>query len=281
MKISIITVCFNDLEGLKRTLTSIDRLECTDYELIIQDGGSTDGSVKYAEEWKSEHEDFLKENGIRVNLESTRDGGVFYGMNKAVEYAEGDYCIFMNSGDSFYDKFVLNNFLAVNPTADIYTGIAASHKNNKVEPWYPFAKNAVNLLSFWENGSLSHQSSFIKTSLMKKNLYDTKFRIGADTKFFMKTLLLDHVSYQPLYFMVSNFMSDGMSSDPQKATEERNAIMVDLFGKEVFQEIKKLTKSDWNHVIKQVDGNSKLGKLVAKVVLLMLTVRKSFLKIKR
>ena len=55
MKISIITVCFNDLEGLKRTLTSIDRLECTNYELIIQDGGSTDGSVKYAEEWKSEH----------------------------------------------------------------------------------------------------------------------------------------------------------------------------------------------------------------------------------
>ena len=114
-----------------------------------------------------------------------------------------------------------------------------------------------------------------------KNLYDTKFRIGADTKFFMKTLLIDHVSYQPLYFMVSNFMSDGMSSDPQKATEERNAIMVDLFGKEVFQEIKKLAKCDWNHVIKQVDGNSKFGKLVAKVVLLMLTVRKSFLKIKR
>ena len=81
--------------------------------------------------------------------------------------------------------------------------------------------------------------------------------------------------------MVSNFMSDGMSSDPQKATEERNAIMVDLFGKEVFQEIKKLAKCDWNHVIKQVDGNSKFGKLVAKVVLLMLTVRKSFLKIKR
>ena len=281
MKISIITVCFNDLEGLKRTLTSIDCLECTDYELIFQDGGSTDGSVEYAKEWKVKHEFFLKENNIRVHLESTRDGGVFYGMNKALEYAEGDYCIFMNSGDSFYDKYVLNNFLAINPTADIYTGIAASHKNNKVEPWYPFAKNAVNLLSFWENGSLSHQSSFIKTSLMKENLYDTKFRIGADTKFFMKTLLIDHVSYQPLYFIVSNFMSDGMSSDTKKATNERNAIMVELFGEEVFRKIKRLAKNDWNHIIKEVDGNSKFGILVAKVVLLMLSVRKCFLKVKR
>lgn len=281
MKISIITVCFNDLVGLKRTLASINRLESTDYELIFQDGGSTDGSVEYAKEWKVKHEFFLKENNIRVHLESTRDGGVFYGMNKALEYAEGDYCIFMNSGDSFYDKYVLNNFLAINPTADIYTGIAASHKNNKVEPWYPFAKNAVNLLSFWENGSLSHQSSFIKTSLMKENLYDTKFRIGADTKFFMKTLLIDHVSYQPLYFIVSNFMSDGMSSDTKKATNERNAIMVELFGEEVFRKIKRLAKNDWNHIIKEVDGNSKFGKLVAKVVLLMLSVRKCFLKVKR
>lgn len=281
MKISIITVCFNDLEGLKRTLYSIDRLESTDYELIIQDGGSTDGSVEYFVEWRKQHCQFFKDKDIRVHYESIQDGGVFYGMNKAIGYIEGDYCIFMNSGDSFYDKYVLNNFLSINPTADIYTGIAASHKNNKVEPWYPFAKNAVNLLSFWEQGSLSHQSSFIKASLMKQNLYDTKFRIGADTKFFMKSLLINHATYQPLYFFVSNFMSDGMSSDTQKAIAERNAIMVDLFGEKVFKDLQLMANRNWEHIIKQVDGNSKFGKMVAKIVLYLIVIRKCFLKIKR
>ena len=281
MKISIITVCFNDLEGLKRTLSSIDRLESTDYELIIQDGGSTDGSVEYFAEWRKQHGQFFEDHDIRVHYESIRDGGVFYGMNKAIGYIEGDYCIFMNSGDSFYDKYVLSNFLAINPTADIYTGIAASHKDKKVEPWYPYAKNAVNLLSFWECGSLSHQSSFIKVSLMKKNLYDTQFRIGADTKFFMKSLLIDHATYQPIYFLVSNFMSDGMSSDSMKANAERNAIMIDLFGEKVFKDLQLMANHDWNHIIKQVDGNSKFGKMVAKIVLFLIIIRKCFLKIKR
>ena len=116
---------------------------------------------------------------------------------------------------------------------------------------------------------------------MKKNLYDTQFRIGADTKFFMKSLLIDHATYQPIYFLVSNFMSDGMSSDSMKANAERNAIMIDLFGEKVFKDLQLMANHDWNHIIKQVDGNSKFGKMVAKIVLFLIIIRKCFLKIKR
>lgn len=270
MKISIITVCFNDKEGAIRTMNSIRNQTSHQYELIVMDGGSTDGSVEV----------FHSNSDIITVFESKKDGGVFYAMNDAVNCATGDYCIFMNSGDWFYDEYVLENFINQNPISDIYTGITATHKNNKAQPWYPFKQNAVNILSFWKYGSLSHQSSFIKTSLMKELMYDTKFHIGADTKFFMEALLIHHASYQPLHFMVSNFMSDGMSSDPIKAEQERNAILEDLFGKGIFSKIEVQLTNDWDNVISQVDPNSKFGRLASCVIRSLLSVRKLFHKFK-
>ena len=91
MKYSIITINYNHIEGLKRTIDSVISQTSSNYEYIIIDGGSTDGSVNIIKEYK-EH---------LVYWISEKDNGVYHAMNKGVAQAQGDYCIFMNSGDCF------------------------------------------------------------------------------------------------------------------------------------------------------------------------------------
>ena len=99
MKYSIITINYNHIEGLKRTIDSVISQTSSNYEYIIIDGGSTDGSVNIIKEYK-EH---------LVYWISEKDNGVYHAMNKGVAQAQGDYCIFMNSGDCFYSPDVLSS----------------------------------------------------------------------------------------------------------------------------------------------------------------------------
>jgi len=96
MKISIITVVLNDLEGLRRTAESVLSQEGADYEYVVLDGGSTDGSWEYI--------DSLEFRGIK---RKAADKGIYNAMNNAVVLASGDYCLFLNAGDTFCDKNVL------------------------------------------------------------------------------------------------------------------------------------------------------------------------------
>ena len=98
---SIIVVALNPGERLERTLRSILEQTFTDYEVIIKDGGSKDGSA-----------DFIKEEGIlekypQIRMITQPDKSIYDGMNQAVSYAEGKYVQFLNCGDLFYDKEVL------------------------------------------------------------------------------------------------------------------------------------------------------------------------------
>ena len=98
---SIIVVSLNPGERLKQTLNSILEQTYTDYEVIVKDGGSKDVSL-----------DFLKEEGIlekhpQIRLIVQPDKSIYDGMNQAVSYVNGKYVQFLNCGDLFYDKTVL------------------------------------------------------------------------------------------------------------------------------------------------------------------------------
>ena len=95
MKISVITVVLNDLEGLKKTVNSVLSQRGEDFEYIILDGGSTDGSWEYIES--------LNFRGMK---KSAPDTGIYNAMNNAVLLANGEYCLFLNAGDTFYDEQV-------------------------------------------------------------------------------------------------------------------------------------------------------------------------------
>ena len=91
MKFSIITINYNNVEGLRNTIKSVVNQTYTDYEFIIIDGGSTDGSVEVIKEYAN----------IITYWVSEPDKGIYNAMNKGIEVANGEYLNFMNSGDCF------------------------------------------------------------------------------------------------------------------------------------------------------------------------------------
>lgn len=91
-KVSVITVNYNNLKGLERTISSVLLQSFSDFEYIIVDGGSSDGSKEYIESKQEYINQWVSE----------KDHGVYNAMNKAIRMAQGEYCIFMNSGDHFF-----------------------------------------------------------------------------------------------------------------------------------------------------------------------------------
>ena len=97
MKFSIITINYNNCEGLRRTIESVVNQTCHDFEYIIIDGGSTDGSV-----------DVIKQYADQIDYwVSEPDKGIYNAMNKGVAVAKGEYCLFLNSGDSLHNNSAL------------------------------------------------------------------------------------------------------------------------------------------------------------------------------
>lgn len=264
MMVSIITINYNDSVGLKRTLDSVRFQTNHDYEHIIIDGASTDGSIDIIREYQDS-----EENVIAV-IEP--DSGPFFAMNKGIDLAKGDYCIFMNSGDSFYDEYVLEKFLSEHRTKDIYTGVACEHLGDTLYQWNPPYGIDINLKFFYGGGAISHQSSFIRTSLMKEMKYDTKYRIAADWKFFLDALVIRKATYEHLPFFVSHYMDGGISRDAKKAYSERDKIFLELFTKKQMDDARRI--QEWDNLKKQIDPLSKVGKIIVLFARVMQSFRK-------
>lgn len=261
MRISVITVNYNDQDGLQRTLESVRKQTCHDFELLVMDGGSTDGSQDVIEQYLD----------VITYHESAKDGGPFFGMNKGIERVQGDYCIFMNSGDSFYDEHVLEKFVAEPRDKDVYTGVAAEHLGTELYQWNP--PYAIDIsLKFFYRGALSHQSSFIRTSWLKQHPYDTKYRIVSDWKFFLECLVICHASYEPLPFFVSHYMDGGISRDAVKAFAERDLVLQELFLESQLKDMHR--QIAWDKLVKEVDPISKVGKMIVLLTQFMVGIRK-------
>ena len=100
MFISIVTINKNNLHGLKNTMESILAQTCDQYEWIIIDGGSSDGSVE-----------LIKDNASKIHYWVTEpDNGIYNAMNKGIDESSGDYILFLNSGDRFASPTILSSY---------------------------------------------------------------------------------------------------------------------------------------------------------------------------
>lgn len=167
MRYSIITINYNDKEGLKRTVVSVLNQTHTDYEFIIIDGGSTDGSVDVIQKYEDDITYWVSE----------KDNGIYHAMNKGVAKAQGEYCIFMNSGDCFHSSNVLESVSKYQE--DIICGKML--KGKTISP-SGHNKSTISLVDLMR-GSLPHQAMFIKRELMIKHPYDENYKILSDWKF--------------------------------------------------------------------------------------------------
>ena len=204
MKLSIITVNLNNLEGLKKTYESVVCQTFTDYEWLVIDGGSTDGSREFIEEHQDKFAYWCSEP----------DKGIYNAMNKGIVRAKGDYLNFMNSGDCFVCEETLATVFGKKRTADILYGyVIEGDVNGKCTPSRMMKPDI-----YWYDLFLQtfpHQSSFIRRTLFTINgLYDENCKIVADWKWFVIAILNHEASYEFIPYKIAVIQEGGISSTP-------------------------------------------------------------------
>lgn len=216
VKLSVITINYNDKNGLKKTIESvISQTARKEIEFIVIDGNSSDGSKEIIEEYKDSIDFWISE----------RDKGIYNAMNKGVAVAHGEYCNFMNSGDVFHDNNVVLSFIQLKLTEDIICGNSTTLEE---KPWHIHPAEEITLSTLF-NSSLNHQSAFIKTDIMKKYGYDESLKIVADRKFFLQALILDNCSYKSIDLDVADYDVTGLSSKNRFASkDEFNRVLKDM-----------------------------------------------------
>lgn len=145
----------------------------------------------------------------------------------------------MNAGDYFYNYDVISNVFKVLQKADVMTGISFMDYPKKKRLWFP--PQELSFLNLY-NGTLSHQASFIRSSLLKKIGYDEKYKIVSDWKFYLQVLILSDASYIPLNLIVSRHDNAGVSSNIEEREKERENILNNLFPARILNDYKSFSK---------------------------------------
>lgn len=215
MKLSVITINYNNRDGLRKTIESVVNQTFKDFEYIVIDGGSTDGSV-----------DVIKEYADRIDYwVSEPDKGIYNAMNKGVDVAKGEYCIFMNSGDCLYGNNVLKESCEALDGTVVVTGATTLSNGETVAP-----REEITLRRLLYGETLRHQSSFIRTDIMKRYHYDESYRIISDFKLWLQVLVLDNHSYKGVGTIVSLCDMNGVScTNPELRSAERKRVVDELF----------------------------------------------------
>jgi glycosyltransferase involved in cell wall biosynthesis len=213
-KVSIITICRNE-KLIEETCRSVAAQVFDDFEWLVIDGASTDGTLEILERYRARMSHFISEP----------DTGRFEAMNKGVLAARGEYLLFLNGGDALADPLVLARlfrFETDNPLlaplrpalkADIVFGEMVSRETGFL-PWpvLPLGRRKLGRVYF-KMHSLPHQATFIRKSLFEKiGLYDTGYKIAGDYEWFMRAILRWRAAYEYVPLVVSIFNFDGVSA---------------------------------------------------------------------
>ena len=275
MKLSIITINYNNAEGLRKTLASVAAQTFRDFEHIIVDGGSMDGSVEVIREYEQSLASRLSPLASNLKWLSEPDSGIYNAMNKGIKMTKGEYLLFLNSGDYLVDADTLKNVFADADDVDIIYG-------DRINVWKDgLERNRDSFPDhitgyFLYRGMISHQASFIKSDLfVKYGLYREDLKYGADWEFFLRTFLLYNCPYQHIYQNVVYFDCVGISS-----VAENNKEMWDE-RKRVFAETLPAFAEDYmlmEHYQEMLRGYDKranqLGKIIVKPIRRLLKLLK-------
>lgn len=229
--ISIITVSFNAGEELKNTLESVlmqqnrDGSRFTDFECVVVDGGSTDGSVDVLNGYRQKFE----AAGVHFDAQSEKDNGIYDGMNKGIRRASGDWLYFLNAGDVFYSEYVLCGMSAelegateetaepespqdsLTAKADVVYGDICSFIENGGTRREYIMKSGDDMETIRTNLPFCHQAAFINRQLHEKRLYSAGYPLAADYEFFLKSWL-DGAKFRHVPIVTALFALDGASN---------------------------------------------------------------------
>jgi glycosyltransferase involved in cell wall biosynthesis len=199
--ISIITVVYNGQATLEQTILSVLNQTYKNIEYIIIDGASTDGTVDIIKKYEQHLACWISEP----------DRGIYDAMNKGIDKAAGEWINFMNSGDMFYKNTALQSIFTTGDTAhaDILYG-------DVLLTWpvgeYVEKAKSINLIT--ERMIFIHQSSFVKTQLMKERKFDTSLKCCGDYNFFYHCYLDNKVFDYVPHIIATYNAEHGMSCNP-------------------------------------------------------------------
>lgn len=272
-KLSIITINYNNLEGLKRTLKSVVNQTWQEFEFVVIDGGSTDGSAEYIKS-KNEFIDYWI---------SEPDKGIYDAMNKGIAIASGDYLLFLNSGDHFFNNEALEENFQDFKTYDlIYFNVNIIGELTSEIITHPDKL----LFSYFYSSGLNHQSVLIKKELFGTvGFYDEYLNIVSDWKFFTLALFVHNCSYLNIKKTLTSYYLDGISSKLSHSFE-RNKVMNEYFSGFIldYEELlinRKLLKMNRFKMLYEIE-KSRLGKKIVSVffrLVIVLFIKKKLNKI--
>ncbi len=198
---SIIVVCLNAGDKLLETLESVRSQTFPDYEIVIKDGGSRDGSVDRAKE--------LLAADLRVRFFEEQDTGIYEAMNQAVAHATGAFCIFLNCGDHFHDEKVLENMAAGMKKDDanvvyygdrfLVTSGSVEHSPVKITPFVCYRNIPC------------HQTCFYSRDLFAEEGYRPKYKVRADYEHFLRCFFTKGTRFVHLQVVVADYEGGGYS----------------------------------------------------------------------
>lgn len=201
-KCSIITVNLNNKSGLEKTIRSVLEQTAKDFEYIIIDGASTDGSLGVIQQYSNQIGKWVSET----------DTGVYNAMNKGAAMATGEYLLFLNSGDTLLHHNVIERVFPCLETNDVdivYGDLRFDYDTHYEDYHYP---DKLTFDFFYER-SLGHPAAFIRKTVFEHlGGYEDSYPICADWVFFTKAICLHTHSYKHLPFVIANFKTDGVSS---------------------------------------------------------------------
>jgi len=226
MKVSVITISCDNAVGLEKTIQSVVGQNYTDYEYIVIDGGSSDNSKQILETYSDKITYWVSEP----------DKGIYEAMNKGIIRARGEFCHFLNSGDIYADGDVLKKaFENKEYDVPLLRGVQICNADTGIFRWWNHGNRDVTLFDLYVD-TMQHQATFIKRNLFDKyGLYDEKYKIVSDWKFFIQTMLGGEKSVF-LNMDIVIFDMTGISNNPKYHDlmyEERYKVFDELIPKTI------------------------------------------------
>lgn len=236
MKITIITINYNNAAGLEKTLQSINAQTIKEFEHIIVDGASTDASVDIIKKYD--------DGSVNRRWISEPDKGIYNAMNKGIQMARGEYLQFLNSGDCLADDSVTERMLqglkAQGYPSILYGNMLKDMVNGKIVRDRCFAGGNITFMGFFQ-GTLNHSPAYIKRELFDKyGMYDESLKIVSDWKWYLQAIILNNEKPEYVDMDVTLFDMTGISeTNKTLEKEEREKVLSELIPETILSDYRR------------------------------------------
>lgn len=236
MKISIITINYNNGEGLERTIQSvIDQDNSLSIEHLVIDGGSIDNSREIIDKYQTH---------IAYQC-SEKDRGIYHAMNKGIAHATGEYLLFLNSGDFLEPDSIAKVVNQLSGEDIVYGDLYFQDlKGNRTPMLYPEKPTTEYLFE----KSLGHPATFFRRNLFEKYAYNESLKIVSDWEFLFRKIVMERCSVKHIPIFISTFMTDGISCTMSELCQkERQETLYRLLSPAITEELRMLYALKKNH----------------------------------